>query len=138
VPVAVGITFMAVLVGQVFFRAEGVHDAIYVLGTMVGLHGAGPSFMSNPWIHGIPTTSAFLLTPRAASLTVAICFFMVWALPNTQEILGQIGHESVRLPSLLPKLAWRPTAVWCIALTIGFSFAILMLDASAQFLYFQF
>jgi len=138
VPVAVVITFMAVLVGQVFFRAAGVHDAMHVLSSMVGIYGAGPSFTSNPWIHGIPGSSSFLRTPRGASVAVALCLFAVWALPNTQEILGQIGPESVRLPSLLPKFAWRPTAIWCLALTILFSFAILMLDGSTQFLYFQF
>ncbi|WP_263352868.1 MBOAT family O-acyltransferase [Acidicapsa acidisoli] len=138
VPVAVVITFLAVLVGQVFFRANNVHDAMYVLSTMVGLHGAGPAYLGSAWNHEIPSSSPMLRTPAGALITVAFCLFAVWALPNTQEILGQVGPETVRLPSLLPKLAWRPTAVWCIALTGLFAFAILMLDASASFLYFQF
>jgi hypothetical protein len=58
-------------------------------------------------------------------------------LPNTQEILGQ-SPEGVRRPSLLSKLAWQPTIAWSIALSFFFCFAILMIDANAQFLYFQF
>jgi alginate O-acetyltransferase complex protein AlgI len=138
VPVAVVITFLVVLVGHVFFRANGVHDAIYVVGTMVGAHGIGPAFATNPLILKIPRTSWFLLTPRAATVTVALCFFWLWAIPNTQEVLGQLTPETVRLPSLLPRLTWRPNAIWSLALATLFCFAILMLDASTQFLYFQF
>jgi hypothetical protein len=136
--VSVALTFLGVLVSLVFFRANGVQDAVYVLGTMVGAHGLGAQFAGNPWIHGIPNTSFFLHTQRGASITVALCFLIVWAMPNTQEIFGQIGREAVRLPSLLPKLSWRPNWAWSVTLTILFCAAILMLDANAQFLYFQF
>jgi D-alanyl-lipoteichoic acid acyltransferase DltB (MBOAT superfamily) len=137
-PVSVVLTFLAVVVSLVFFRAKSVQDAMYVLGTMSGAHGAGLPFSGNPWIHQISNTSSFLRSPLEASIAVALCFFVVWAMPNTQEILGQIGPEAVRLPGLLPKLTWRPTAVWSIALTIIFCAAILMLNANTQFLYFQF
>ena len=137
-PVSVVLTFLCVTVSLVFFRANGVKDALYVLGTMVGAHGAGPSFAGNPWIHSIPTTSFFLLKLPSASLTVALCLFATWALPNTQEILGQINRDLTRLPSLLPNLTWRPTIAWSTGLTVLFCVAILMLEANAQFLYFQF
>jgi alginate O-acetyltransferase complex protein AlgI len=71
-------------------------------------------------------------------MSVALCFFIAWAMPNTQEILGQIGSGNVRWPSLLPRLLWRPTMVWSVALTLLFGISILMLDANAAFLYFQF
>lgn len=138
VPIGVLLTFLAVLAGQVFFRAADFRGALYILGTLIGVHGVAPSFTANPWILEIPASSAFLVTPIKASMTVALCLLVVWTMPNTQEILGQIGPESIRLPSLLPKLTWRPTAAWCIALAIIFSFSVLNLDSTVQFLYFQF
>jgi alginate O-acetyltransferase complex protein AlgI len=138
IPVAVVITFLAVLVGQIFFRANSVHDAGYLLATLVGAHGGGSPYVGNPYMAHLSNTSEFLRTPRGASIAVAICFFIAWAMPNTQEILGQISHDSVRWPSLLPKLAWRPTLAWSFALSIIFGVSILMLDANAAFLYFQF
>jgi alginate O-acetyltransferase complex protein AlgI len=137
-PVAVVLTFLGVLASLVFFRANGVQDAIYVLSTMVGVHGLDTSFASNPWIQNMPNNSFFLRTLGPTSIAVALCFFIVWAMPNTQEILDQVSHETVRLPSLLPKLKWQPSALWSIALTVLFCAAILMLDANTQFLYFQF
>ena len=136
-PISVLITFLAVLSALVYFRSDGVQEGTYILATMLGIHGLGSSFTANPWIHKIPSTSSFLTTLPAASITIALCFLIVWGLPNTQEILGQ-SPEGVRRPSLLSKLAWQPTIAWSIALSFFFCFAILMIDANAQFLYFQF
>ena len=137
-PASVFITFMAVLVGQVFFRANGMKDAFYVLATMMGFHGAGPSFSANFWIQQIGRDSQFLKSPAPATMAVMACFFIVWALPNTQEILGQLSSEEVRLPSLLPNLYWRPTIVWSLSLAFLFFISMVMLNANAKFLYFQF
>ena len=137
-PVSVFITFIAVLVGQVFFRANGMKDALYVLATMMGLHGTGSSFAANFWIQEIGRDSQFLKSPTPAALVVTGCFFIVWGLPNTQEILGQISGEEVRLPSLLPNLNWRPTILWSLSLAVLFFISMVMLNSNAKFLYFQF
>jgi alginate O-acetyltransferase complex protein AlgI len=137
-PVSVLITFVAVLTGQVFFRANSVHDAMYVLRTMAGAHGLGLPFAANPSVSHILNTSSFLRTARGALGAVSIGLFIAWAMPNTQEILGQLEHDSVRWPSLLPRLSWRPTAVWSLTVALLFGVSILMLDANAAFLYFQF
>jgi alginate O-acetyltransferase complex protein AlgI len=132
------ITFLAVLVGQVFFRANDVRQAFYVLGTLAGLHGMGNSFASISWLSDIPSTSSFMTHSSSCLVILVICFFIVWALPNTQEILGQLDKESVRTRSLFPRLAWKPTLVWSLTLTVVFGLSILLLDASTRFLYFQF
>ena len=137
-PFLILLTFVSFLVSLVFFRAANVHDAVYILGTMAGLHGAGPSFASNPNVADLPTIAFFLKSAKGCIGSLAACFFIVWALPNTQEILNQMPKDHVRHPSLLPRLYWRPTAVWSIGLTGVLCMAILMLDASTRFLYFQF
>lgn len=138
IPAAVLITFLGVLVAQVFFRANGVHDACYVLGTMIGAHGLGPSLESNSLRGQIPSTSFFLTKTTTAIAANAAYFLIVWGMPNTQEILGQLSRDTIRLPSLLPRLLWRPTALWSLSLMVLFCIAILMLDAGTRFLYFQF
>jgi D-alanyl-lipoteichoic acid acyltransferase DltB (MBOAT superfamily) len=138
VPVSILITFVGVVVSLVFFRANGVHDALYVLGTMFGAHGIGPSLSGNPFLLEIPRTSVFLTKINTATTAIAVCLLIVWGMPNTQEILGQLTRDTVRLPSLLPRLAWHPTIVWSLTLMALFCISILMLDTSTRFLYFQF
>jgi alginate O-acetyltransferase complex protein AlgI len=122
-PAAVLLTFLCVLVGHIFFRSASVHEATYVLGTMLGFHSG-------------PATSLHSVARDATTLAGA--FLIVWGMPNTQEILGQLAKDTPRLPSLLPNLAWRTTAVWSVALTGLFCASLLFLDRSTTFLYFQF
>ncbi len=137
-PFLIVLTFVAFLVSLVFFRAANVHEAVYILGSMFGFHGAGPSFASNPNVADLPTIAFFLKSVKGCVASLSACFFIVWALPNTQEILNQMPKDHVRHPSILPRLLWRPTALWSLGLTAVLCMAILMLDASTRFLYFQF
>ena len=137
-PFLVVLNFLAVLAGLVFFRASSTREALYILGTMLGFHGKGPSFESNPFVDQMPTIAFFLKHPKGCVLALAVCFFIVWGMPNTQEILEQLPKDHVRMPSLLPRLNWRPTAIWSLGLTAIFCLSVLMLDGGAKFLYFQF
>ncbi|HEY4381375.1 MAG TPA: MBOAT family O-acyltransferase [Acidobacteriaceae bacterium] len=137
-PFMVLLTFICVLFGLVLFRAANVHDAAHIVATMAGIHGAGPSFAAFQYLSEIPSVSRFMVHESSAIATLAICFFIVWALPNTQEILGQLPRDQVRKPSLLPRLTWRPSALWSFGITLLLCAAILLLDASTRFLYFQF
>jgi D-alanyl-lipoteichoic acid acyltransferase DltB (MBOAT superfamily) len=137
-PVSVVVTFLAVVMGQVFFRANGVHDASYVLGTMIGMHGMNPSLGASPLLQEIPRTSVFLTRTGSATFAIALCFLIVWSMPNTQEIFGNLARDEIRLPSLFPSLNWRPTVIWSLAVTVIFCLSLLMLDTTTRFLYFQF
>ena len=94
-PVCVGITFACVIVGQIFFRADSARSAFYVLGSMFGRHGgAGLEAFKD-----LPTPSRMAAVGVHVWAMLAVVFLLVWALPNTQEILGQV-EEDERLPSL--------------------------------------
>jgi alginate O-acetyltransferase complex protein AlgI len=67
------ITFLAVLVGWVFFRATSVREAVNVLSAMVGLHG---------WA---PAAAAGRVAPLFAA-TIALGLVWVNLVPNTWEI----------------------------------------------------
>ena len=137
-PLMVVLTFLSFLVSLVFFRSRDVHDAMYVLGTMTGFHGLGPGFRSFEYLGEMPSISRFLFSPSLTMAVLAVCFFIVWALPNTQEILGQTGKDHVFMPSILPGFRWRISAAWSLGLGLLFCVVILLLDASTRFLYFQF
>ena len=132
------LTFLSFLVSLVFFRARDTKDAMYVLGTMLGVHGRAISYATFPFLKEIPPVSKTLLTVRGTIEALAVCFFIVWAMPNTQEILGQTEKDHVVLPGLLKGLRWKPTVVWSLGIAGLFCLSILLLDASKSFLYFQF
>ncbi len=133
----VALTFLGFILSQVFFRAANVHDATYVLGTMIGLHH-GPAFHAFPYLAELPSTSAFLGSATKALVAISVCFFIVWGTPNTQEILGQLPHGQLRMPSLFPALKWRVTMLWSFAVAAIFCISVLLLDGQTRFLYFQF
>jgi D-alanyl-lipoteichoic acid acyltransferase DltB (MBOAT superfamily) len=134
------LTFLCVHVAEVFFRAASLHDALYVLATMTGFHSRIP-FAAFPFLNEIPSNSRFLNDATSTTFVIAVCFFIVWAFPNTEEILGQ-SDESVAakkyLPSLFPHIRWKPSLRWSLGITALFCVVILLLDASTRFLYFQF
>ncbi|ADW67556.1 MBOAT family O-acyltransferase [Granulicella tundricola] len=137
-PLMILLSFVCFVISLVFFRSANVHDALYILGTMAGAHGRHLSFNSFPYLAEIPSISKFLRSLPSALLALGVCFFIVWGMPNTQEILGQLGPDQKRKPSLLPRLSWKPTTSWSLGLAMIFCIAILLLDASTRFLYFQF
>ena len=61
-----------------------------------------------------------------------VSFFVVWALPNTHEVL----HG--RRDGTFPRLGWRPTAAWATGLAVMAFLTLILVSRKATFLYFQF
>jgi alginate O-acetyltransferase complex protein AlgI len=120
-PVAVLITFVPVLFGEVMFRAGGFHHALTVYADMLGRHG----FILH---EGLSGQAAIILGLLA----------VVWLMPNTQEILGEEQKEDdpnwsfFRIPRWTPNLAWGILSIAAFLLSMGYS------SAASTFLYFQF
>jgi alginate O-acetyltransferase complex protein AlgI len=136
-PVMIVLTFLCVAVGMIFFRSANVHDAFYILGTMSGFH-TGPAYAAFPFLAELPYMGRSMHNKFVACLALGLCFFIVWAMPNTQEILGQVKEDSVQVPNLAPGLKWRMSGLWSMGLTVLFCLVFLFLDSSSSFLYFQF
>ncbi len=72
-------------------------------------------------------------------MILAVCFAIVWFMPNAQQILGKyevaLGKTK---PSRFAFLQWQPTMRWAVATGIIGGFAILDLSQHTEFLYFQF
>ncbi len=119
-PLAVAITFVCVVVGDVMFRAGSVRNAVTVYAGMLGRHGAGGH------------------VAIADALVVAVLLAVVWTMPNTQEILGQAQKEDQPNWSVASGVRWRPSFGWCALTAAAFVLCMAYSTAGSTFLYFQF
>lgn len=146
-----GLTYLAVLAAQVFFRAKSAADAVEMLAAMVGLRGLGlpvavverlptlgdfgARLVGQPGIQG-PTDVADHWT----LLRLTVSFLVIWLAPNVQQIMaGASPHlEGPSKPAAPSWMQWRPNAVWAGGIGLLFLFNILSLRETTVFLYFQF
>ena len=123
------LTFSAVLVAQIFFRARSVSAAIAMISAMLGVHHDSAYSV----VHG-PTGSSVAL--------LAAGYLIVWTLPNTQQILARF-KPSLELTrwdvqhTWIP-LSWTPSPRWALALGVVLFLAIVKMQDPSTFLYFQF
>ena len=132
------ITFLAVVVSWVIFRAETLESGLLILKKMSGLEGV---------------TLVNLVTESQKKLLLVLCFW-VWFSPNTLELLlkyrpalniyniesSYLSSDNRWLQFIQKKIIWRPSKIHglimglIIFITIKF-----LLDASqSEFLYFNF
>ena len=146
--VKIGLTYFAVLVAQVFFRAPSVHDALRFLRGMAGRYGLF-NHMSLP--QGLPsTTSGSLLGFLHATglhgegilhlAFVCALFLIVWTMPDSLQLMNRYQPTLSRLPSLTSPipLEWRPNLAWGIAFGLVATIALLEITGMTEFLYFRF
>lgn len=136
-PICVLVTFVSVIAGQILFRANTARDAFYVMGTLLGRHAGGDL---SAFAAAVPSRSSFALAPGTAALNLLLMFAIVWSLPNTQQILGQVAeNDGSSLRSLGENvLRWRPNLAWSMVMLVLTTASLCMLFASKSFLYFQF
>ncbi len=144
-PLAVGLTFLAVTVAWVFFRAGSFSIALDLLAGMVGLHGVAlPDAIVNrlgpgkALLEGLGVRfylgggSQFILTWFWVGLAALISFMP----PNTQEWHARFA------PALEPvdgrRLRWSLHSGWAIGLGLATTVCMLALSRPSEFLYFQF
>lgn len=143
-PVGWLVTFLAVVVGWVFFRAADFDTALHMLAAMAGEHGLvlparyedrlgwlGLEFADTPWFEG----------SRQAGLTLLALAWVVFA-PNTQEWVG--GKHGVAVGygqnAPAPRYRWAAGHLGALALgaAVGYALVRLILGGYSEFLYFQF
>lgn len=148
---AVALTYGAVLIASVFFRASSCTDALTLLAGMLGLQGFGPGIaLALPGPGGaVLEALGILASPGAPAVAVGdtlrralglvILYGIVWCAPNTQQIVRLYAPA---LETVLPwrngRPAWQPTPRWAIAIGAGLAIGILATSGTAEFLYFQF
>ena len=133
-PVAVIITFLAVVIAWVVFRAENVHAALAVLAPMLLSDGLS---LAAPLRNGIVPA-----LPAALTLTGLLAIALV--MPNSQQMFRRArsvllrGEKPAHLPAGLGWLEWRPDWRWGVALGILLAAGFARLGGLSPFLYFRF
>ena len=145
------VTYLAVLVAQIFFRAGSVADAWSMLLGMAGWHGASFVVPVPPWVPGLAGAPGAWLQARGwiapaenggdwmrEVFGLALAFGLVFFTPNSQEIVGlpALGAKPVR--GATPRAWLRMDARWGIVAGLVAVAGIMSIGAKSEFLYFQF
>ena len=149
------VTFLAVIVGWVFFRAEDCDVAVHMLQSMLGSNGVSlPESLSGrigvleEWLTEQNITFHGLLNSKVVDwhsgiIWIVILLLMSWYAPNTQEIMCRFRpainiYQTELSNSWGAWLTWKPTPAWALAGSILALWGILSLTQMSEFLYFRF
>ncbi|MBW4424600.1 MAG: MBOAT family protein [Nostoc desertorum CM1-VF14] len=128
------ITFLAVVFGWVFFRAENISTAFVIVKGMIGLNGL------------LFSTQILESGLKKAIIDISILLAIVWLTPNVQEWMGKydpvLNYEKVKKLSshslFWSKLQWQPNQTYAVLVSVLTVIALLHLTKVSEFLYFQF
>ncbi|PAZ01563.1 MAG: hypothetical protein CAK85_02665 [Spartobacteria bacterium AMD-G5] len=142
------LTFLAVLVSWIFFRAAEPAEALRMMAGMVGANGffvpGEPLFFkSSPNLIGAFAWFGWQPEPQFVLLGCLIGLgFFVSILPNSQQILASLepgivtyGKKIEELPAAFRALAWRPSVGWIAMTLLVFIWCMLNLSNVSSFLY---
>jgi alginate O-acetyltransferase complex protein AlgI len=141
------LTFVAVVVGWVLFRAPDVDTALSILCAMTGFNGL---VLPEAWAAKSGGVAAavsalgveFGATPALARTGVLnwiwVLLLVVWLAPNTQQIMA-VAKPALGVPAeAASRICWRVAPVTA-ALTVVLALAVIVnLGRHSEFLYFQF
>jgi alginate O-acetyltransferase complex protein AlgI len=164
--VAGAVTFLAVVVGWVVFRADSISSAAVILRGMAGLNGISLPILFEPWVTnnvssviGIKFLGLNPLVPEINILegikVLLLGFSIVWFFPNVHQIFivyrptcEDIRSTSSALTSAkkgsnrklwtFNSLVWVPNYWFAWFTGALFCFSIMELTHVSEFLYFQF
>ena len=146
---ACAITFIAVVVGWVIFRADSLSAASKMLSGMAGFNGfALPDHWLGKWgefgqwlaSSGVAFSDSRGLVTAGLVNWIAILLAIVWFAPNTQQIMARF-KPALLLPrdmAAARRLAWRPTVAMGLLVAAAAFVSIVNLHRQSEFLYFQF
>lgn len=133
------ITFLAVLIAWVFFRARDLESASRVLGGMFGFGGQA----STPYIQDIQPGLLPLLATNPWIWIVAL-LAIAWLTPNSQEIVASAEGLLDRYERLAQRFKWSTAAIFIPCLSILMPLLLFLISLSvvwnveSPFIYFNF
>ncbi|MEQ8818743.1 MAG: MBOAT family protein [Sumerlaeia bacterium] len=152
--VSMGLTFLAVVVAWVFFRANSVETAFAILGKMFSVYPLTlpPGLESKlGFLPGVRFDEVRLALPynlNTALLQIAALLTIAFLAPNTQEIMARFKpaldakpfvEARTRLEEWVYRIfLWRPTPRWAVLTGAITLIAILYLSRESEFIYYQF
>lgn len=152
------VTFIAVVIAWVFFRATSFDAALNILAGMAGLNGVAlpnalAARLGSGWevLAGLGSTTylgggtQFVFTWLWIGILLPAALFM----PNTQQIMASADlvlhpyrsdpKNELRMPFRLDRrLGWQPTLRWSVTIACVAVLGVFALTSISEFLYFQF
>lgn len=140
------VTFLAVVVAWVFFRAPDLQSAFEILRAMAGLNGISlPAALLDrlgalgPALGIAPSTGGgrvFVLN----WIWVLVLLPVVFCAPNVQQIMARFepSRDAEQLAPIAARWQWRPNRRWAAVLAVVLAAGLLSLTRPTEFLYFQF
>ncbi len=139
------LTFFAVVVAWVYFRATDMQAAHHLLYAMSGQHGIVVGMDSALAVLtplGIEAGRLTLLSGSSPYVSILIGLYLVWALPNTQQLLRNhqpaLEYATAHTEAPGKGLAWSHNRRWAWFTAALLVTSILMLSRVSEFLYFRF
>ncbi len=145
------LTFLAVTVGWVFFRADRFATAISLLRGMAGMNGVSfPAFLKGivaPFCAQQGWAVSFEMGTDAlrASVLLMACLLLVWLAPNLWQIFHgyhptceDLSDPPMAAMRIAKRLQWQPTRSYALFCALLFITSVLSLTRVSEFLYFQF
>jgi D-alanyl-lipoteichoic acid acyltransferase DltB (MBOAT superfamily) len=132
------ITFFAVVVAWVFFRAKTAVGAWQMLGGLFGFAAGGTSYASPGILRlmGLPVLVGEAHLQLIGAGAVALALLIALGLPNVPQLYGY--REYRRAPERTSWLRWRPGAAWALITALAFAVSLFGMWQRLEFLYFQF
>ncbi len=149
------LTFLAVVVAWVIFRADSMTTAIEILKSMAGMRGLSISPTLEPVLEPLISQGMNIMfmgpfpnlnIKDNAFWIIAIGLLLVWICPNVREITHKFkptwedvnADKTNNLLSNKSWLTWRPGALHAIVIATIFYYCFVSLTKVSEFLYFQF
>ena len=152
------LTFLCVIFGWIFFRAETFQGAKNIISSMFGINGISFTPRMREWFDlsdeklegsiiifdGMFTNGVLGNNPSNAIIFILLLIIFCYLMPNCIQIFSKyqpyiLTYNSQSKELLLDKLfKWRPIPIWIVFSSIVFCFAIMSLLQESEFLYFQF
>lgn len=156
-----GLTFLAVIVAWVFFRADSFASAQSMLTAMAGLNGVSlPESLQAKFasvVSHLPHVGIVFngLVPASGSSgfgalsSIALGLLLVWFFPNVRQIMrnhkptwedmaGKTPPTQMPMGVIARKLMWQPSLIHALLIGAIFWVCVLLLDKPSEFIYFQF
>ena len=132
------ITFFAVVIAWVFFRARTAAGAWQMLGGLFGFE-AGSSAYVSPGILRVMDLPLLVGEERLLSIgggAVVLALAIAVSLPNVPQLFSY--REYRRAPERPSWLRWRPNLAWALLSALALAISLFGMWQRLEFLYFQF
>jgi hypothetical protein len=132
------LTFLAVVIAWVFFRARTLAGAAQMLAALFGF-AAGSSAYASPGILRLMDLPILVGEQRLLWIgagAVALALAVALSMPHVSQLFGY--REYRRAPEKPGRLRWRPTWPWALLSALATTTSLFGMWQQLEFLYFQF